>query len=85
LNIVVLKAGEHQFGLVVDEVNDTQEIVVKPLHQILHHVEAFAGATILGDGKVALILNVIGLVKKAHLISAHLEEAKFEKAPEAET
>ena len=81
LNIVVLKAGDHQFGLVVDEVNDTQEIVVKPLHQILRHVDAFAGATILGDGSVALILNVMGLVKKAHLISANLEQAKIEKAP----
>jgi two-component system, chemotaxis family, sensor kinase CheA len=84
LNIVVLKAGDHQFGLVVDEVNDTQEIVVKPLHQILHHVDAFAGATIMGDGRVALILNIMGLVKKAHLISANLEHAKIEKAPVVE-
>src|SRR5665213_3369734 len=38
LNIVVLKAGDHQFGLVVDAVNDTQEIVVKPLTKILNHV-----------------------------------------------
>jgi len=85
LNIVVLKAGDHQFGLVVDAVNDTQEIVVKPLTKILNHVDSFAGATILGDGKVALILNVMGLAHKAHLISANLDQAKLEKAREVET
>ncbi len=84
INIVVLKAGDHQFGLVVDEVNDTQEIVVKPLARILNHVDSFSGATILGDGKVALILNVMGLVKNAHLISANLDQAKIEKTPVVE-
>ena len=82
LNIVVLKAGDHQFGLVVDEVNDTQEIVVKPLTKILNHVNAFAGATIMGDGKVALILDVMGLAKKAHLTAGNLDQAKLEKARE---
>ena len=54
LNIVVLRADERAFGLVVDAVHDTEEIVVKPLGKELKTVEGFAGATILGDGRVAL-------------------------------
>ena len=60
-NIVVVQADDRQFGLVVDEINDTAEIVVKPLGRLLKHVNAFAGATIMGDGRVALILDVMGI------------------------
>lgn len=63
--IVVLRADEQQFGLVVDGVNDSAEIVVKPLEHYLKGIDAFAGATILGDGRVALILDVVGLASKA--------------------
>lgn len=69
LNIVVLQADGRRFGLVVDEINDTQEIVVKPLDQQLKGVGAFAGATTMGDGRVALILDVMGLAQKANVIS----------------
>ncbi|MCB1769499.1 MAG: chemotaxis protein CheA, partial [Candidatus Competibacteraceae bacterium] len=48
LNIVVLQAGQHQLGLVVDQINDTQEIVVKPLDKVLQDIPVFAGATIMG-------------------------------------
>jgi two-component system chemotaxis sensor kinase CheA len=48
---------------VVDQVNDTEEIVVKPLGQHLKGITAFAGATIMGDGRVALILDVGALVR----------------------
>jgi two-component system chemotaxis sensor kinase CheA len=68
-NIVVLRAGEHQFGLVVDQVNDTEEIVVKPLGKQLKRLNVFAGATIMGDGRVALILDVMGVATKANVIS----------------
>lgn len=61
LNIVVLQAEDRQFGLVVDAVHDTQEIVVKPLGKALKGIACYAGATIMGDGKVALILDVMGL------------------------
>ena len=61
LNIVVLQAGDRQFGVVVDRINDTQEIVVKPLSKQLKGLSVFAGATIMGDGRVALILDVLGL------------------------
>ena len=63
VNIVVLQADDRQFGLVVDEINDTEEIVVKPLGKQLKGITCFAGATIMGDGKVALILDVLGLAQ----------------------
>ena len=58
---MVLQADGRQFGLVVDEINDTEEIVVKPLGKQLKGISCFAGATIMGDGKVALILDILGL------------------------
>jgi two-component system chemotaxis sensor kinase CheA len=61
INIVVLRADERQFGLIVDKVNDTEEIVVKPLGKQLKKIGEYAGATIMGDGGVALILDVKGL------------------------
>jgi chemotaxis protein histidine kinase CheA len=68
VNIVVLEADGRHFGLVVDEINDTEEIVVKPLSKHLKHITVYAGATIMGDGKVALILDVIGLAQRASLL-----------------
>ncbi|HYW66134.1 MAG TPA: chemotaxis protein CheA [Candidatus Dormibacteraeota bacterium] len=68
INIIVLQAEGEPFGLVVDQVNDTEEIVVKPLGRQLKSVGVFAGATILGDGELALILNVRGLAQRAGLI-----------------
>jgi two-component system chemotaxis sensor kinase CheA len=69
VNIVVLHADGRQFGLVVDEINDTEEIVVKPLGKQLKGLTCFAGATIMGDGKVALILDVLGLAQRANVVS----------------
>lgn len=73
VNIVVLQAGDRQFGLVVDGVNDTEEIVVKPLGKELKSLTAFAGATIMGDGRVALILDVLGLALRANVVSSNRE------------
>jgi two-component system chemotaxis sensor kinase CheA len=67
VNIVVLEADGRRFGLVVDEINDTEEIVVKPLNQQLKNISVYAGATIMGDGKVALILDVLGLAQRANI------------------
>jgi two-component system chemotaxis sensor kinase CheA len=53
--------------LVVDGINDTEEIVVKPLCNQLRGISCFAGATIMGDGKVALILDILGLAQRASL------------------
>ena len=80
INIVVLQADDRQFGLVVDAIHDTEEIVVKPLQKQLKGISAFSGATIMGDGKVALILDVLGLAQKAHVISGVRERALSEKA-----
>jgi two-component system, chemotaxis family, sensor kinase CheA len=71
LNIVVLRAEDRQFGLVVDSINDTEEIVVKPLSTQLKGISVYAGATIMGDGKVALILDVLGTAQRAHVVSEH--------------
>jgi two-component system chemotaxis sensor kinase CheA len=68
LNMVVLQAGHCHFGLLVDAIHDTEEIVVKPLGKQLNGVTAYAGATIMGDGKVILILDVMGLAQKAHVV-----------------
>jgi two-component system chemotaxis sensor kinase CheA len=69
VNIVVLQAGDRQFGLVVDEIADTEEIVVKPLNKQLKGINSYSGATIMGDGRVALILDVLGLAQKARVLA----------------
>ncbi len=68
LSIVVLTAGDISFGLIVDKIHDTEEIVVKPLSKHLKIIKAFAGATVMGDGKVALILDVVGLADTAKIL-----------------
>ena len=67
INILVLSAGDLDFGLVVDELEDTEEIVVKPLGRHLKNIPAYAGATIMGDGRVSPILDVLGLAQQADL------------------
>jgi two-component system, chemotaxis family, sensor kinase CheA len=68
VNIVVLQAEDRQFGLVVDSILDTQEIVVKPLGKQLKKADCFAGATIMGDGGVALILDVARVGRRAGVV-----------------
>lgn len=63
--VVVLKADNQQYGLVVDDIVDTEEIVVKPLGPQLRHLPLYAGATIMGDGAVALILDATALARRA--------------------
>jgi len=77
-NIVVVQADGREFGLVVDEITDTEEIVVKPLGQQLKGITAYSGATIMGDGRVALILDILGLAQRAQVISAR-DSALIEK------
>jgi two-component system, chemotaxis family, sensor kinase CheA len=64
-HIVVLQAGSQEFGLIVDDIKDTEEIVVKPLGRQLRDVGLYAGATIMGDGQVALILDATALARQA--------------------
>jgi two-component system chemotaxis sensor kinase CheA len=83
INVVVLQADDRQFGLVVDAIHDTEEIVVKPLQKQLKSISAFAGATIMGDGKVALILDVLGLAQAANVVVGVRERALSEKPASA--
>ena len=75
VNIVVLQADGRLFGLMVDEVHDTEEIVVKPLGKQLKGIGLFAGATIMGDGRVALIVDVLGLAQAANMVTQGRSEA----------
>ncbi|KRG62916.1 chemotaxis protein [Stenotrophomonas humi] len=61
LTIVVLQMGETRFGLVVDQVRGREEVVIKPLPRALRGLRGYAGATLIGDGRMALILDVDGL------------------------
>lgn len=63
--VVILGMAEKRIGLVVDALLGNQEIVVKPLGSYMGKVEGFSGATILGDGSVACILDVVGISKLA--------------------
>ena len=67
VNVVVVNTGTFEYGLVVDNLHDTVEIVVKPLGRHFKGVRDYAGATILGDGRVALILDVAGLAERTGL------------------
>lgn len=80
LNIVVLQAEDRQFGLVVDSINDTQEIVVKPLGKQLKGLTTYAGATIMGDGRVALILDVLGIGQRSGVLSESREQVRADVA-----
>jgi len=63
--IAVVQSDQHRFGLLVDRVLNTEEIVVKPLSARLKSIGTYAGATVLGDGRVALILDVPALARRA--------------------
>ncbi len=82
VNIVVLRADERQFGLVVDEINDSEEIVVKPLSRQLKNINVYSGATIMGHGQVALILDVMGLAQRAGVVSEVRDRSSSEKGGE---
>jgi len=84
VNIVVASAGAFQYGLVVDELHDSEEIVVKPLGRQLKRCKGYAGATILGDGRVALILDVGNLAQMAELTSVSATERAGQVAKEAD-
>jgi two-component system chemotaxis sensor kinase CheA len=61
--VVVTQVGPATFGIIVDRVHDTEEIVVKPVPPILRHIGVFSGNTILGDGSVIMILDPNGIAR----------------------
>ncbi|MBW4453786.1 MAG: chemotaxis protein CheW [Nostoc indistinguendum CM1-VF10] len=64
LSLVIVQVDNYRFGLVVDRIEDIQDIVVKPLGRQLKTLSLFAGATVLGDGTVALIIDVVALANR---------------------
>ncbi|MCB2182377.1 MAG: hybrid sensor histidine kinase/response regulator [Desulfobulbaceae bacterium] len=80
LNFAVVKSGNSAFGLIVDQVLGTEEIVVKPMHQTVKHLSIYSGATVMGDGQVALILDIEGIANHAGMeISAEQQEDSLER------
>ena len=67
--VMILKTGSRQFALTVDEIGNSEEIVVKPFGQILEGMSEYSGATIMGDGSLALILDVRGIARRAGLFA----------------
>jgi two-component system, chemotaxis family, sensor kinase CheA len=72
--IIVTQVGNYRFGIIVDRVFDTEEIVVKPVSKILRNIEMFSGNTILGDGSVIMILDPGGIAKAAGEEDAPIEQ-----------
>ena len=77
--IVVTQVGGYSFGIIVDRVFDTEEIVVKPVAPILRDIPMFSGNTILGDGAVIMILDPNGIAAATGEVVAH-ESAPVEQA-----
>ena len=74
--ILVLRTGTENYGLIVDELFESEEIVVKPLPHFLKGIECFAGTTILGDGSVTMILDPSGVATRAGLRFASTSAAE---------
>ncbi len=74
--LAVLVCDGREFGLVIDVVESTEEIVVKPLGRSLKDNQLFSGATILGDGSVALIIDVVGLAVATNVVRTSLARSE---------
>ena len=83
LNIVVVSTGVMKYGLIVDRLHDSEEIVIKPLGRHLQQCQGYAGATIMGDGRIALILDVSNIARMAGLTSLEGSERGKELAEAA--
>jgi two-component system chemotaxis sensor kinase CheA len=87
VNIAVLAAGEDRYGLIVDAFLDSAEVVVKPLGRHLGGSGCYAGATVLGDGMAALILDVMGMARAASIAEktdTATQRARFTPARESQ-
>ncbi len=78
--VVVTQVGTFRFGIVVDRVFDTEEIVVKPVAPILRDISVFSGNTILGDGSVIMILDPNGIADACGDVKDENDEAALEAA-----
>ncbi|HEU5018597.1 MAG TPA: chemotaxis protein CheW, partial [Pseudolabrys sp.] len=86
--VVVIQVGSQTFGLVVDGVFHTEEIVVKPMSSKLRHIPMFSGNTILGDGSVIMIIDPNGIAQALgttvanHLAAEETAGARLENEPQ---
>ncbi|HEY6256885.1 MAG TPA: hybrid sensor histidine kinase/response regulator [Xanthobacteraceae bacterium] len=76
--IVVMQVGSQMFGIVVDAVFHTEEIVVKPMSSKLRHIPLFAGNTILGDGSVIMIIEPNGIARSIGNVAVERDAAAAE-------
>jgi two-component system chemotaxis sensor kinase CheA len=76
LLFAVVRVGIHRFGIVVDRALGSEEIVVKPNHPLLKELCCFVGATILGNGTVALILDIPGIAAHARLTTSDMARSR---------
>ncbi len=86
--VVVMQVGNQVFGLVVDGLFHTEEIVIKPMSSKLRYIAAFSGTTILGDGAVIMIIDPNGIVQalgRASSLFARTQEAEPRNAAESDT
>ena len=74
VTVIILQSAGIKYGLVVDEVLDIQEVVVKTLGPLFKGMQNFAGATILGDGSASLILDPDGIARSSDLVEKVQEE-----------
>jgi len=85
VNIVVLNADNSLFGLIVDSIEDSIDIVVKPLSNFLKNLEVYAGATVMGDGSVSLTLDIAGLAGQLKLFGDVVESQELSKVKEEQS
>jgi two-component system chemotaxis sensor kinase CheA len=84
LFVVVTQVGSQVFGMIVDQVFDTEEIVVKPMASITRHLTMFSGNTILGDGSVIMILDPAGVAGAIGNVATAAASSKDEASQQAE-
>lgn len=77
LTVTVVKSGNNRFGLIIDKVTGTEEIVVKPMHAALKNINIYSGATVMGDGKCSMILDADGLVSHAGIDFAEIKASEM--------
>jgi two-component system chemotaxis sensor kinase CheA len=80
LRVAVLRLGSRRYGLVVDDVLDNEEIVVKPLPALLSSAACYGGTAIMGDGSVAMILEPGGIAQSAGLRFDEIDETARARA-----
>jgi two-component system chemotaxis sensor kinase CheA len=76
IRIVVARSGDQEIGLIVDTLVGEQEVVLKPLSAVLGDTVGISGATILGNGTVALVLDIASLIERGHIRAAQAMQSR---------